>query len=149
MLLATAAPNPIDGCLSKESGRSTWAASLINPGGLVCLILRSVREIERLAPFCQRHPGIPQSRIMFTLSGSSASWWPCGLLKARVGDHDRYPLAGAEVSATSLSKKSTLDANDTAILYKPCCSGGRTLEPFARAGLREHYRLMDCTHSGI
>jgi len=38
-------------------------------------------------------------------------------------------------------QKSTLDANDTAILYKPCCGGGRTLEQFARAGLREHYQL--------
>jgi hypothetical protein len=25
----------------------------------------------------------------------------------------------------------------------------RSLEQFAGAGLREHYQLMDCTHSGI
>jgi hypothetical protein len=66
--------------------------------------------------------------------------FPCDIVKPQSGGATFYSLSRTFFLASSLQAVSFLAGGD---------GGRRSLEQFARAGLREHYQLLDCTHSEI
>jgi hypothetical protein len=109
------------GAKSAERFAGCWDAEFaptvtngVGPFRLKFLRIRHIRKVERLAPFRQRDPRIPQARIMFPLLGvvcflrqrcAPGGRFPCGLafgshlFVSNVGPSDRY--SGSCLHATS------------------------------------------------